>query len=68
MEIGPGLGAITLPLLERCGTLTAVELDRDVIPHLETSAAGKGTLHIIQGDALKMDFPPWPRRDGKSVW
>ncbi|MGA9851371.1 MAG: 16S rRNA (adenine(1518)-N(6)/adenine(1519)-N(6))-dimethyltransferase RsmA [Gammaproteobacteria bacterium] len=56
VEIGPGLGAITLPLLERCGMLTAVELDRDVIPHLRESAAGKGTLHIIQADALKTDF------------
>ncbi|MGB9430034.1 MAG: 16S rRNA (adenine(1518)-N(6)/adenine(1519)-N(6))-dimethyltransferase RsmA [Gammaproteobacteria bacterium] len=56
VEIGPGLGALTLPLLERCGTLTAVELDRDVIPRLQEQAAGKGTLRIIQGDALKTDF------------
>lgn len=56
VEIGPGLGAITLPLLERCGTLVAVELDRDVIPRLEAAAAGKGRLRIIQGDALKTDF------------
>ena len=52
VEIGPGLGAITLPLLERCGDLTAVELDRDVIPGLAAAAAGRGRLHIIQGDAL----------------
>ena len=52
VEIGPGLGAITLPLLERAGALTAVELDRDVIPQLEAAAAGKGRLHIIQADAL----------------
>src|SRR5579872_5085630 len=56
VEIGPGLGAITLPLLERCGALTAVELDRDVIPQLEAAAAGKGELRVIQGDALKTDF------------
>ena len=56
VEIGPGLGAITLPLLERCGTLVAVELDRDVIPRLEAAAAGKGQLRIVQGDALKTDF------------
>ncbi|HET7394831.1 MAG TPA: 16S rRNA (adenine(1518)-N(6)/adenine(1519)-N(6))-dimethyltransferase RsmA [Gammaproteobacteria bacterium] len=56
IEIGPGLGAITLPLLERYGTLTAVELDRDVIPRLEAAAAGKGDLRIIEGDALKTDF------------
>lgn len=56
VEIGPGLGALTLPLLEHCGKLTAVELDRDVIPELEADAAGKGELHVIQGDALKTDF------------
>lgn len=56
VEIGPGLGALTLPLLERCGRLTAVELDRDVIPKLDAAAADKGELHVIQGDALKTDF------------
>ncbi|HEX5340175.1 MAG TPA: 16S rRNA (adenine(1518)-N(6)/adenine(1519)-N(6))-dimethyltransferase RsmA [Gammaproteobacteria bacterium] len=56
VEIGPGLGAITLPLLERCGALIAVELDRDVIPRLEAAASGKGSLRIVQGDALKIDF------------
>src|SRR6185503_4716751 len=58
VEIGPGLGAITLPLLEKAGTLTAVELDRDVIPHLEAGARGKGELRIIQGDALETDLTP----------
>lgn len=56
VEVGPGLGAITLPLLERCGRLIAVELDRDVIPLLEESARGKGELKVIQADALKTDF------------
>jgi 16S rRNA (adenine1518-N6/adenine1519-N6)-dimethyltransferase len=56
VEIGPGLGAITLPLLERCGELTAVELDQDVIPGLAAAAAGRGRLHIIQGDALATDL------------
>ncbi len=56
VEIGPGLGALTLPLLQVCGTLTAVELDRDVIPRLEADAADKGTLRVIQGDALRTDY------------
>jgi 16S rRNA (adenine1518-N6/adenine1519-N6)-dimethyltransferase len=58
VEIGPGLGAITLPLLEQAKSLTAVELDRDVIPHLEAGARGKGELRIIQGDALETDLRP----------
>ncbi|HEX8776977.1 MAG TPA: 16S rRNA (adenine(1518)-N(6)/adenine(1519)-N(6))-dimethyltransferase RsmA [Rhodanobacter sp.] len=65
VEIGPGLGAITLPLLERCGSLIAVELDRDVIPRLQAAASGKGALRVIQGDALKTDLralvPPGTR-------
>jgi len=56
VEIGPGMGAITLPLLERCGTLTAIELDRDLIPELQAAARDKGHLHLIQADALKIDF------------
>jgi 16S rRNA (adenine1518-N6/adenine1519-N6)-dimethyltransferase len=56
VEIGPGLGAITLPLLEKAGALTAVELDRDVIPHLQEASRGKGALEIVQGDALEVDL------------
>ncbi len=56
VEIGPGMGAITVPLLEQCGTLTVVELDRDVIPRLSAAASGKGHLHVIQADALKTDL------------
>jgi 16S rRNA (adenine1518-N6/adenine1519-N6)-dimethyltransferase len=65
VEIGPGLGAISLPLLERCGILTAIELDRDVIPELQASAAGKGELRIIQADALKTDISALAPPGGK---
>jgi 16S rRNA (adenine1518-N6/adenine1519-N6)-dimethyltransferase len=65
VEIGPGLGAITLPLLERAGRLTAVELDRDVIPHLQESARGRGELTIIQGDALETPLSPLVPAAGK---
>lgn len=56
VEIGPGLGAITEPLLEAAHTLHVIELDRDVIPHLQTQCMGKGELHIHAMDALKFDF------------
>jgi 16S rRNA (adenine1518-N6/adenine1519-N6)-dimethyltransferase len=65
VEIGPGLGAITLPLLGLAGELTAVELDRDVIPHLETAAASKGRLRIVQGDALEVALSPLAPAGGK---
>ena len=56
VEIGPGLGALTLPLLERLGELHVVELDRDLVPELEARAAGRGRLHVHQADATRFDF------------
>jgi 16S rRNA (adenine1518-N6/adenine1519-N6)-dimethyltransferase len=56
VEIGPGLGALTVPLLERAGELTVIELDRDVIPHLRTACGDSPALHVIQADALTVDF------------
>lgn len=56
LEIGPGFGALTIPLLEVCKTLYAVELDRDVIPHLKLQAEGVGNLILHEGDILKFRF------------
>lgn len=65
VEIGPGLGALTVPVLERCRRLDVVELDRDVIPHLTAACRGKGELVIHQADALQFRFadlaPPGER-------
>ena len=52
VEIGPGLGALTRPLLERCGTLTAIELDRDLARRLRALPG----LTVIESDALRVDF------------
>ncbi len=55
VEIGPGLGAMTAPLIERLGHLHVVEIDRDLIARLrETYGAAQITIH--EGDALKFDF------------
>jgi 16S rRNA (adenine1518-N6/adenine1519-N6)-dimethyltransferase len=56
VEIGPGEGALTAELLPLLGQLDVVELDRDLIPLLETRLAGLGELRIHQADALKFDF------------
>jgi 16S rRNA (adenine1518-N6/adenine1519-N6)-dimethyltransferase len=56
VEIGPGLGAITLPLLDRIGAFDAVEIDRDAIRLLRESATGRGNLRIHEADVLKFDF------------
>ena len=55
VEIGPGPGALTRPLLDRIGHLHAVELDRDLAAQLRSDyAPGKLTVH--EADALKFDF------------
>jgi len=56
VEIGPGQGAITLPLLAACERLDVIELDRDLVEPLARKAAAAGTLLIHQADALKFDF------------
>jgi len=56
VEIGPGQGAITLPLLKAIGRLTVIELDRDLIPLLEAQCRDHGKLTIYNADALQFDF------------
>ena len=56
VEIGPGQGAITLPLLRKHGELTAIEFDRDLIVPLSQAAQGVGTLTVIHKDVLEVDF------------
>ena len=56
VEIGPGTGALTLPLLARCGRLDVIEIDRDLARELPRRAAGAGELVVHQADALEFDF------------
>ena len=52
VEIGPGLAALTQPLVERLGHLTVIELDRDLAVLLRK----KPELSVIESDVLKVDF------------
>jgi len=52
VEIGPGLAALTQPLVERLGHLTVIELDRDLAQRLRAH----GQLTVIESDVLKVDF------------
>ena len=52
VEIGPGLAALTQPLVERLGHLTVIELDRDLAARLRQRAQ----LQVIESDVLKVDF------------
>jgi 16S rRNA (adenine1518-N6/adenine1519-N6)-dimethyltransferase len=56
VEVGPGRGAITAPLLQQAGTLDVIEIDPDVIPTLEANCRGRGTLRVHCADALEFDL------------
>lgn len=56
VEIGPGQGAMTLPILKLAQQLDVVELDRDLIPELIERTERAGRLHVHEADALKFDF------------
>jgi 16S rRNA (adenine1518-N6/adenine1519-N6)-dimethyltransferase len=56
IEIGPGQGALTVPVLELIGEIDAVELDKDLIPALIERCANKGNLRVYPADALTFDF------------
>ena len=57
VEIGPGLAAMTQPLVERLGQLTVIELDRDLARQLRLHPQ----LTVVESDVLKVDFPALAR-------
>ncbi len=59
VEIGPGLGALTRPLLEKLRRLHVVEIDRDIIARLKAEYDPE-RLVIHEGDALEFDFAQLP--------
>jgi len=60
VEIGPGLAALTQPLVERLGRMTVIELDRDLAARLRSH----GQLDVIESDVLKVDFTALAARAG----
>lgn len=61
VEIGPGLAALTQPLVERLGQLTVIELDRDLAARLRSHVQ----LTVIESDVLKVDFAELARSMGQ---
>jgi 16S rRNA (adenine1518-N6/adenine1519-N6)-dimethyltransferase len=58
IEIGPGKGALTMPLLARAEQVVAIEFDPLLAADLE--ARHEPRLTVVQGDFLKVDLTPWP--------
>jgi 16S rRNA (adenine1518-N6/adenine1519-N6)-dimethyltransferase len=59
IEIGPGLGAMTKPLLNALDAMAVVELDRDLVKFWNNQQIAKLTVH--ECDALKFDFREWAK-------
>ncbi len=63
VEIGPGLGALTNPVVERCGRLTVIELDRDLALRLRRRAE----LQVVEADVLGVDFAALAQQAGQPL-
>ena len=60
IEIGPGLGALTIPLLRNLDQLDLLEIDRDLVAYWNQKSLNG--LKVIEGDALKFDFLDWAKK------
>ncbi len=63
IEIGPGLGAMTDPLVARCKALTVIELDRDLAARLRR----RPELTVIESDVLQVDFAALADQHGQRL-
>jgi 16S rRNA (adenine1518-N6/adenine1519-N6)-dimethyltransferase len=67
VEIGPGQGALTGPLLDAAGSLDVVEIDRDLAASLERQYQGQPALRVHTADALKLDYGALARALGRPL-
>ena len=56
LEIGPGLGHLTVELARRAGRVIAIEIDRHILPALQSNLADYPNVEVIHGDALAVDL------------
>jgi 16S rRNA (adenine1518-N6/adenine1519-N6)-dimethyltransferase len=66
VEIGPGLAALTAPLIERAGHLSCIEIDRDLAARLRERFAPE-QLALIEADALKLDWAALAASDPRPL-
>lgn len=57
LEIGPGIGPLTVELSRRAGKVAAVELDKALLPILAETLADCSNVTVIPGDVMKLDLP-----------
>jgi 16S rRNA (adenine1518-N6/adenine1519-N6)-dimethyltransferase len=56
LEIGAGVGALTVALAERAASVTAIEIDRHLLPALDEVVGGLANVSVVAGDAMEMDI------------
>jgi len=57
LEVGAGVGALTLALAERAGAVTAIEIDRRLLPALREVVGDLPNVEVVAGDAMSLDYP-----------
>jgi len=68
VEIGPGMGALTIPVLGLGHDITAIELDSNIVPKLQAKSGCGDRLKVINKDALHVDFSELPHDSGLCVF
>ena len=56
VEIGAGLGSLTLALADTGAEVTVIEVDRGVVPILREVVADRANVHVVEGDAMQLDW------------
>ena len=61
LEVGPGIGTLTEALAERYKKVVSVEIDESLLPVLAETVGWRENVEIVNGDAMKIDFPAFVR-------
>lgn len=67
LEVGPGIGCLTKELAKRAGHVTAVEIDRRLIPMLDRTLAEFDNVDVINDDILNVDLAALAGKTGKPL-
>ena len=68
LEIGPGLGSLTLALLDAGASVVAVEIDRRLAGALAAVLPADAPVRVVEGDALRLDWHPWFAGSEGQTW
>ncbi len=68
LEIGPGLGSLTLALVQAGASVVAVEIDRRLAAALSHVLPADAPVRVVEGDALRLDWHPWFAGAASEPW